>query len=143
MTLILKIENTEHLPAGVPAAMQMPKHGRLNIGRGSNLDWTLPDQRRFISAKHCEIHYRAGTYWLYDISINGTYMNGLTSRIKSPQPLANGARLAIGIYVIAIEIEPDTVETGPFSPASDETICSLGKAFNTMPLIQTVTAASG
>ncbi len=46
MTLILKIENTEHLPAGVPATVQMPKHGRLDIGRGGNLDWTLPDPRR-------------------------------------------------------------------------------------------------
>ncbi len=143
MTLILRIENTEHLPSGVPAAMRMPKHGRLDIGRGGNLDWTLPDPRRFISAKHCEIHYRAGTYWLYDISTNGTFMNGLTSRIKSPQPLANGDRLAVGIYVIAIEIQPETVGTKPFSPASEETVCSLGKAFNTMPFIQTVTAASG
>ncbi len=55
-------------------------------------------------------------------------MNGLMSRIKSPQPLANGDRLAIGIYVIAIEIEPNTVGTEPFSPASDRNYLQLGQS---------------
>jgi type VI secretion system protein ImpI len=143
MTLILKIENTENLPKGVPATIRMPKHGRLDIGRNSNLDWTLPDPRRFISGKHCEIHYRAGTYWLYDISTNGTFMNGMASRIKSPQPLNHGDQIAIGIYVITIEIEPETESVKPFLPSSDKTVCSIGKAFGAMPFTQTVTTASG
>jgi type VI secretion system protein ImpI len=142
MTLILRIENAENLPKGVPATMRMPSHGRLDIGRGGDLDWTLPDPRRFISGKHCEIHYRAGTYWLYDISTNGTFMNGMISRIKSPQPLSHGDRLAIGIYVISIAIEPETEAQRPFCPVSDETVCSVGKAFSTS-FTQTVTAASG
>jgi type VI secretion system protein ImpI len=143
MTLILRIENAEHLPDGVSATIRMPNQGRLNIGRGGNLDWTLPDPSRFISAKHCEIHYRAGTYWLYDLSTNGTFMNGATSRIKSPQPLHNGDRLAIGVYVIAVAIEPEMEGTNPLPPISAEAICGAGKAFNTMPFIQTVTAAPG
>ena len=30
----------------------------IDIGRDQHLDWTLPDPTRYISGKHCEIHYR-------------------------------------------------------------------------------------
>lgn len=143
MTLILKIENIETLPEGVPASMRVPQKGRLDIGRYERLGWTLPDPGRFISGKHCEIHYRSGTYWLYDNSTNGTFMNGMASRIKSPQPLSHGDRVAIGIYVIAIAIEPEDDGLEPFSSADNETICRGGRGFATIPFIRTVTAVSG
>ncbi len=119
MMLTLTIENTECLPDGVPTRMHLRDHGRLDIGRDSDLGWTLPDPYRFISGRHCEIHGRAGTYWLYDVSTNGTFMNGGRDRIHAAQPLRHGDRLAIGIYVITVTIEPEP-ETDWFSPASDQ-----------------------
>ena len=51
----------------------------IDIGRDQHLDWTLPDPTRYISAKHCEVRYRDGGYWLYDVSTN-TKMKSRVSR---------------------------------------------------------------
>ena len=42
----------------------------------------------FISGRHCEVRYEKGGYWLYDVSRNGTFVNGSRQRIKSPHPPA-------------------------------------------------------
>lgn len=143
MTLILTIENAEILPQGVPASVKMNGTSYFDIGRYADCDWSLPDPRRFISGKHCEIRYQNGTYWLYDVSTNGTYMNGEAARIGCPKPLNNGDRIAIGIYVIAISIEADKTVKKEFSSASDETVTCIGRPFDNLPFKRTVTRAVG
>ena len=71
----------------------------------SDLDWTLPDPTRFISSKHCEVRYRDGAYWLYDVSTNGTFLNGSDGRLKAPHRLRNGDRLTIGQYIVAVALD--------------------------------------
>jgi type VI secretion system protein ImpI len=81
----------------------------IDIGRDTHLDWTLPDPTRAISGKHCEIRYRDGGYWLYDVSTNGTFLNGSDGRLKAPHQLRDGDRLTIGHYIIAVALEGEAL----------------------------------
>jgi type VI secretion system protein ImpI len=65
----------------------------------------LPDPGRSVSGKHCEIRYRDGGYWLYDVSTNGTFVNGADYRLDAPHRLRDGDRLTIGPYIIAVAVE--------------------------------------
>jgi type VI secretion system protein ImpI len=104
MTITLTIDSVDSLPDGGPIRFQARNRG-FEIGRLQHLDWTLPDPSRFISGNHCEVRYEKGGYWLYDVSRNGTYLNGSTVRMKSPYRLQDGDRLTIGPYVVAVRVE--------------------------------------
>ena len=105
MGLTLTIENESSLPDGGPLSVRVTGKRGLDIGRDSHLDWTLPDPSRFISAKHCEVRYRDGGYWLHDVSTNGTFLNGGDGRMKGPHRLRHGDRLTIGHYIVAVELD--------------------------------------
>lgn len=105
MLINLTIENVDRLPNGGP--LSYSSNGRsFAIGR-ENRDWNLPDPNLFISGLHCEVRYDGGTFWLYDVSRNGTYVNGSNQRITDPHPLNHGDRLWIGRYIVAVSIEND------------------------------------
>jgi type VI secretion system protein ImpI len=104
MTLRLSVENLDRLPDGGPLRVEVKGRG-LDIGRDAHLDWTLPDPTRYVSGKHCEIRFRDGEYWLYDVSTNGTYLNGSQFRLDAPYRLQDGDRLVIGPYVVAAAVE--------------------------------------
>ena len=91
MTISLKIDNVDALPDGGPLVYRASQRG-FEIGR-EHRDWTLPDPNMFISGRHCEVRFEKGGYWLYDVSRNGTFLNGSSQRVKSPYLLANGDRL--------------------------------------------------
>ncbi len=101
--LILRIENVDTLPDGGPVFFELDRRG-IDIGRDPYLDWTLPDAERFISGKHCEIHFRDGGYWVHDVSTNGTSINGQSGRLTEPHRVQNGDRLYIGQYIILAEL---------------------------------------
>ena len=107
MALRLTIENVSNLPDGGPISFTVTDRRSIDIGRDQHLDWTLPDPTRYISGKHCEIHYRNNGYWLHDVSTNGTFLNGSDQRVRSPHQLRQGDRLTIGQYIIAVSIEQD------------------------------------
>lgn len=107
MRLTLAIENHERLPDGGPLRVTIPAGQGLDIGRDPYLDWTLPDPNRFISGKHCEIRSAGAEFLLYDISTNGTYVNGSQNRVQSPYRLRSGDRLTIGQYIVAVSIDDD------------------------------------
>ena len=102
MALTLRIENHDSLPDGGPLSATVTEAG-LEIGRDSSMGWTLPDPNRFISSRHMEIRHERGAFWLYDLSTNGTYLNGASSRMKSPHRLEPGDRLQVGPYRIVVE----------------------------------------
>jgi type VI secretion system protein ImpI len=112
MALTLTIENETSLPDGGPLSVTITGRRGIDIGRDQHLDWTLPDPSRAISGKHCEVRYRDGGYWLYDVSTNGTYLDGQDGRLKGPHLLRNGERLVIGHYIIrvALDGEPAGIE---------------------------------
>ena len=120
MGLTLTIENETNLPDGGPLSVSVAGKRGLDIGRDQHLDWTLPDPSRAISAKHCEVRYRDGGYWLYDVSTNGTFLNGSDGRLKAPHRLRDGDRLTIGQYIIAVALdgEEDAARPAQAAPVS-------------------------
>lgn len=117
MTLRLSIENFDRLPDGGPTRVEVRARG-LDIGRDAHLDWTLPDPSRVVSGKHCEIRYREGGYWLHDVSTNGAYINGATFRVDGPYRLHSGDRIAIGPYIVGVEIEGAEAGSAPLAASS-------------------------
>ncbi|MEM1160996.1 MAG: type VI secretion system-associated FHA domain protein TagH [Pseudomonadota bacterium] len=115
MPLQLRIENMDTLPDGGPVSMEIDRRG-IDIGRDTFLDWTLPDPERFISGKHCEIHFRDYGYWLHDVSTNGTTVNGGGGRLTEPYQLQNGDRIHIGMYIIAVAVSGPEIQA-PAQPS--------------------------
>ncbi len=111
MGLTLTIENETSLPDGGPLSVSVTGKRGLDIGRDAHLDWTLPDPTRFISSKHCEVRYRDGGYWLYDVSTNGTFLNGSDGRLRAPHRLQHGDSLTIGQYIVAVSLDGEDAET--------------------------------
>jgi len=99
-TLCLRITNMSSLPDGGPLEVTATPDQILEVGRDSGIGWSLPDPRRFISGRHMEFRHEKGQWWLYDISTNGTFVNGSASRVKSPHPLQPGDRLQVGHYTV-------------------------------------------
>ena len=107
MALRLSIENETNLPDGGPVVFTVAGKRSVDIGRDQHLDWTLPDPTRFISSKHCEVHFRDGGYWLHDVSTNGTFLNGADHRMRGPHRLCDGDKLVIGQYIVAVSLDSD------------------------------------
>ena len=99
MELTLTIEGETSLPNGAKASVTVREGRGLDIGRSAQLDWSLPDESRFISGKHCEVRYRDGGYWLYDVSTNGTFLNDDPDRMQAPHRLRDGDHIVIGDYL--------------------------------------------
>ncbi|MGI6853618.1 type VI secretion system-associated FHA domain protein TagH [Mesorhizobium sp. 1B3] len=111
MFINLKIDNIDKLPNGGPLVYSSHARG-FEIGR-ENRDWTLPDPDKFISGRHCEVRYENGTFWLYDVSRNGTFVNGASQRISGPYKLGHGDRLRIGPYIVSVSISDRQPELEP------------------------------
>ncbi|KFB75316.1 MULTISPECIES: type VI secretion system-associated FHA domain protein TagH [Candidatus Accumulibacter] len=107
MKLRLTLENATGLPATATASIEFGARESLSIGRLPGLDWTLPDPSRLMSGRHCEISRSPEAYLLYDLSTNGTFIDGNTTRLTSPHALRDGERLRIGAYLIRVEIKDD------------------------------------
>jgi type VI secretion system protein ImpI len=113
MALRLSIENLQSLPDGGPIFFTLSGRRSIDIGRDQHLDWTLPDPTRYISGKHCEIHCRDNSYWLHDVSTNGTFLYGSDQRVRSPYELKSGDRLVIGHYIIAVSVDEEARSQAP------------------------------
>ena len=118
--LKLKIENFDKLPNGGPLEYSVDRRG-FDFGRELHLDWSLPDNSRVVSGKHCEVRFHDNAYWLYDTSTNGTFINDSGKRMQSPYQLTNGDKLAVGDYVISVHValsqaiaaKPRVIESPP------------------------------
>jgi type VI secretion system protein ImpI len=112
MGLTLRIANHTSLPDGGPLSVSIKGKRGIDIGRDQYLDWALPDPSRFISGKHCEVRWHDGGYWLHDISTNGTFLNGVDTRLKEPHRLRTGDRFAIGHYIIVATVNDEDAGSG-------------------------------
>ncbi|WP_339068090.1 type VI secretion system-associated FHA domain protein TagH [Teredinibacter turnerae] len=117
--MVLKVEVLQS-PQGVAmaeASKSISEQGG-SLGRGENNTWVLDDPERFLSSRHCEFDCDGSTYYLTDVSTNGTFVNG------SPDPLGRGVRVAlsggdtieIGEYQFRVAIEGDTAHSMPLEP---------------------------
>jgi type VI secretion system protein len=79
------------------------------IGRSADNDWVLPDPQRYVSAHHARVQFRAGHFYLQDVSTNGVYVNDdmepLAKRGSSGYRLENGDVLRMGDYHILAALE--------------------------------------
>ena len=103
MTLVLRIDNYDVLENGGPASITLFEKGA-QVGRNGSMDWCLPDPARHISSHHFDISYSGGTYWLTDVSTNGTFLQGQRYRLDGAHPIKNGDRFTVGHYVIVAEL---------------------------------------
>jgi len=119
MALRFNIENETRLADGGPTSFAVTGRRTVDIGRDRHLDWTLPDPSRLISAKHCEVQYRDGGYWLHDVSTNGTFLNGADHRMRGPHKLRNGDRFVVGHYIIGVSLDSGEGQTAGLGTADD------------------------
>jgi type VI secretion system protein len=79
------------------------------IGRSADNDWVLPDPQRYVSAHHARVQFRAGHFYLQDVSTNGVYVNDdtepLAKRGSSGYRLENGDVLRMGDYHVLAALE--------------------------------------
>lgn len=78
--------------------------GRLSLGRGTDVDWTIPDPSRVVSKRHCQfLCADGGDLQLLDTSANGVFVNG-GERAPSGHAMAlrAGDRVRIGDYVVVV-----------------------------------------
>jgi type VI secretion system protein ImpI len=112
MRITLQIENVDRLETGGQLSYSCSARG-FDIGRHEHLDWSLPDPQRVISGKHCEVRYEGDRFVLYDVSTNGTFLNGSQTRMDKAHVLRSGDRLMIGDYIIVVSLE---AAAGPGQP---------------------------
>ncbi len=80
--------------------------GEFHVGRGPDVDWTLPDPERVLSKRHFMLRLRDGAWHIADTSTNGTWLNAEPAPIgrAATRILTDGDRLRMGPYEIAIHI---------------------------------------
>ncbi|WP_420332168.1 type VI secretion system-associated FHA domain protein TagH [Roseibium sp.] len=117
MRITLQIENVDRLETGGQVSYSCADRG-FDIGRHEHLDWSLPDPQRVISGKHCEVRFEGGQFVLYDVSTNGTFLNGSPNRMDKAHALRSGDRLMIGDYIVAVTLDAEQSAGAGFSGAS-------------------------
>jgi type VI secretion system protein len=135
MRLALSVRTHHGLPCDDPIRKELLQTGGI-IGRNTDSDLVLKDDKRIVSGRHAQISFQDGAFYLDDISSNGVFLNG------SPEPVGRGRRvrlahgdlLGIGDYVVTVEIEsgggPEPIPAeppargpsllDPFAPAAPE-----------------------
>ena len=105
MALRLKIVSDNAASAGRHSRWTFGVNGG-HIGRHDGNDWVLRDKDRYVSGRHAEIEHRGGTWWVRDLSTNGTFINDSDEPLglQRVHQLENGDRIRIGEYDIEVEI---------------------------------------
>ncbi len=87
--------------------IEIPKSGG-SIGRDPSCAVNLLDGDRFISKSHCHIYLYGETYYISDVSRNGTFVNGMRIHKNQPISIHDGDFIALGRYEIQLRIELNT-----------------------------------
>jgi type VI secretion system FHA domain protein len=119
MTLTLSIRNTASLENGMPTELVLHQRGAI-IGRGSTCDWCLPDPRRHISSRHCEIRFRDDCYWLTDTSTNGTFVNDSADPLQGEHKIDQGDLILVGDYEIGADLTGSDAALDEQPPAAEQ-----------------------
>jgi predicted component of type VI protein secretion system len=118
----LKIVKGADLAEGVQPEVKLPERlTRFAVGRDPSNAWPIPDRTRAISARHCEFVAAGARVVLRDLSTNGTFVNGSTTRLAGEHVLRDGDRIEMGPYVVEVRGQgphagagvelPDTIVT--------------------------------
>lgn len=109
-----------------------PLERETRVGRGSDNDLVLPDSS--VSRHHAAIRPSAGGWLVEDAqSTNGIQVNRLPVHRA---PLHPGDRLTIGMFELAVELEPErvAVPVAPVRPAEPVSVAPLANATIIRPL---------
>jgi type VI secretion system FHA domain protein len=89
------------------------------IGRAPGNELVLDDPGKYISRVHARIDYRDGGYCLVDIGSNPSLVNERPLGAGRHLQLADGDRLVIGDYQIAVSVESEAAAVPPpsFAPS--------------------------
>jgi len=103
----LRIVQGASLADGLVATITLPQPlERLVIGRDPSSHWLIADRSKAISGRHCEIVDSAAGPVLRDLSTNGTFVNGATTRLAQAHVLRDGDRIEMGPYVVIVSGPP-------------------------------------
>ena len=75
---------------------------RLTIGRDPAAGWPIEDRTLAISGRHCEVVATAAGPALRDLSTNGTFVNGASTRLLGEHLLRDGDRIELGPFTIGV-----------------------------------------
>jgi type VI secretion system protein ImpI len=107
MTWTLKVLQGAQLADGLVPELVLPEPlQRLSIGRDPKSHWLFADRTKAISGRHCEIVDSPAGPVLRDLSTNGTFVNGATTRMASEHVLRDGDRIEMGPYVVIVSGPP-------------------------------------
>ncbi|MGF1696331.1 FHA domain-containing protein [Vibrio lamellibrachiae] len=84
--------------------IEMPETGG-SIGRNPGCTVPLSDLNRFISGTHCLISVYGESFYISDVSTNGTLINGEKSLKNQPVSLFDGDTITLGQYEISASFE--------------------------------------
>lgn len=84
--------------------IEMPESGG-SLGRNPSNTLSLIDHNRFISGSHCLISVYGDTYYLSDVSTNGTLVNGNKLLKNQPISLYDGDNIVLGRYEVSVGLE--------------------------------------
>lgn len=105
--MIVKLSLTQK---GAPAAAIREitlAEGSLVVGRAADCDWSLDDEERVLSRRHCKFTIVGDRIQVEDTSANGIRVNDGKKVLGqgSQADLTDGDRVELGNYVISIEID--------------------------------------
>jgi type VI secretion system protein len=106
MALRLRIVSDHATYLGPQGTKVFGVHGG-SIGRSADNEWILPDPERYLSGKHARIEFRAGSYYLIDISSNGTFINGSQLPLGKfhEYVLREGDYIRLGSFEVLVSID--------------------------------------
>tara|TARA_B100001059_G_scaffold233843_1_gene274855 strand:- start:790 stop:2274 length:1485 start_codon:yes stop_codon:yes gene_type:complete len=87
-----------------PKSIEMPEEGG-SLGREAGCTVPLVDHKRFISGTHCLLSLYGDTYYISDVSTNGTLVNGNKILKNQPVSLFDGDRISLGQYEVSVSLE--------------------------------------
>ncbi|MGN2614640.1 type VI secretion system-associated FHA domain protein TagH [Aliivibrio fischeri] len=100
--------------------IEMPESGG-SLGRNPSNTVSLVDHNRFISGSHCLISIYGDTYYLSDVSTNGTLVNGNKLLKNQPISLYDGDTIVLGRYEISVGLEKLSNSINIAADISEET----------------------
>ncbi|MGH8135872.1 MAG: type VI secretion system-associated FHA domain protein [Steroidobacteraceae bacterium] len=136
MALRLKIVSDNAAAAGEHPRWTFGVNGG-RIGRHETNDWVLRDTDRYVSGRHAEIEHRGGTWWVRDLSTNGTFINDSDDAlgVQRLHQLENGDRIRIGEYDIEVEISGSN--DFPANEAPPISVADLDASFEVRSVLST------
>ncbi|HHB1596380.1 TPA: FHA domain-containing protein [Vibrio campbellii] len=112
--------------------VEMPEGGG-SVGRAPSSTLPLTDHNRFISGTHCLISVYGDTYYISDVSTNGTMVNGNKILKNQPVSIVDGDVISLGQYEIGVSLEHVTAAqdiASDIAPerVSNDPLVNLGEA---------------